>query len=79
MEFFQRPVPESAQHPVLESAQRPVPESAQRPAPASVAETVICWPLGIAADAQPAALCARKAKAWVLDGVVPPTYREQRS
>lgn len=62
---------------VVDALPRNQDNAAPRPAPASVAETEICWPLGIAADAQPAALCARKAKAWVLDGVVPPTFAER--
>lgn len=45
--------------------------------PANVAETEICWPLGIAADAQPAGLCQRKFKAWTLDGAVPTTFAER--
>ncbi|GAA3917770.1 penicillin-binding protein 1C [Luteimonas lutimaris] len=48
-----------------------------RPPPASVSEIEICWPLGIAADAQPAGLCQRRMKAWTLDGVVPPTFAER--
>ncbi len=45
--------------------------------PASVAETGICWPLGTAADAQPAALCQKRMQAWTLDGAVPPTFAER--
>ena len=47
------------------------------PPPRNVAETEICWPLGIAADAQPPALCQRRMKAWTLDGVVPTTFAER--
>jgi len=48
-----------------------------RPPPPDVVETEVCWPLGIAADAQPAGLCQRKMAAWTLDGVVPPTFAER--
>ncbi len=47
------------------------------PPPKNVIETEICWPLGIAADAQPQALCQRKMKAWTLDGAIPPTFAER--
>lgn len=47
------------------------------PPPASVSQVDVCWPLGLAADAQPDALCRRKLQAWVLDGVVPPTFAER--
>lgn len=50
-------------------------ERVQRPA--SVAEIDVCWPLGIAADAQPAALCQKRMPAWVLDGAIPPTFAER--
>lgn len=45
--------------------------------PANVREAEICWPLGIAADAQPASLCQRRMKAWILDDAVPPTFAER--
>jgi len=48
-----------------------------RPPPAGVSETEICWPLGVAADAQSPGLCQRRMKAWTLDGVVPPTFAER--
>jgi penicillin-binding protein 1C len=47
------------------------------PMPASVAETDICWPLGIAADAQPQHLCQKRVRAWTLEGAVPPTFPER--
>ncbi len=47
------------------------------PPPHDVAEVEICWPLGIAADAQPPELCQRRKKAWVLDGVVPTTFAQR--
>ena len=62
---------------VVDSLPRARGDNAPRPPPASVAETDICWPLGIAADAQPAALCQRRMKAWTLDGAIPPTFAER--
>ncbi|MGY4516081.1 penicillin-binding protein 1C [Lysobacter sp. HA18] len=47
--------------------------------PASVSEVDVCWPLGVAADAQPAALCHRRMTAWSLDGTVPPTLPERQA
>lgn len=45
--------------------------------PASVQQVAICWPLGRAAAATPAALCRQQRKAWVLNGAVPPTFAER--
>lgn len=47
------------------------------PPPKNVVETEVCWPLGIAADAQPPVLCQRRMKAWILDGAVPPTFAQR--
>ncbi|MDH5823217.1 penicillin-binding protein 1C [Luteimonas sp. RD2P54] len=47
------------------------------PPPPEVARRDVCWPLGTAADAQPAALCQRRLEAWVLGGAVPPTFAER--
>jgi penicillin-binding protein 1C len=52
-------------------------ERGRRAPPPDVREVEVCWPLGIAADAQPAALCQRRMRAWTLDGVVPPTFAER--
>ena len=52
-------------------------ERARRVPPAGVREVEVCWPLGIAAESQPAALCQRRMRAWTLDGVVPPTFAER--
>lgn len=49
------------------------------PRPASVQQADVCWPLGIAADAQPQALCQRRMTAWTLDGTVPPTLPERQA
>lgn len=43
------------------------------PAPATVSRTTVCWPLGLAFDAQHPGLCHRKHEAWVLNGVIAPT------
>ncbi|MBN8482084.1 MAG: penicillin-binding protein 1C, partial [Xanthomonadales bacterium] len=45
--------------------------------PATVGERDICWPLGLAFDPSDVDLCARKRTAWILDGVVPPTFAER--
>ncbi|WP_132985431.1 penicillin-binding protein 1C [Luteimonas terricola] len=52
-------------------------DGARLPPPASVSEADVCWPLGTAADAQPAETCQRRMQAWVLDGAVPPTLPER--
>ncbi len=62
---------------VIDSLPRQSGDTAHMPMPASVAETEICWPLGIASAAQPAALCQRRMPAWTLDGAVPPTFAER--
>ena len=49
------------------------------PMPRNVSDIAICWPSGLAADAQSAALCAKRMQAWVLDGVVPPTFAERQA
>ncbi|MGA9343276.1 MAG: penicillin-binding protein 1C [Rhodanobacteraceae bacterium] len=46
---------------------------APQPPPASVSEAEVCWPLGLAFDPLRPDLCAQKRKAWILDGVIPPT------
>lgn len=64
---------------VIDSLPRAPGDNALRPPPANVARVEICWPLGIAAAAQPEALCQRKMEAWTLDGVIPPTFAERNS
>ena len=44
--------------------------------PASVRSVDICWPLGGAAAATPAALCRQRRSAWVLNDALPPTFAE---
>jgi penicillin-binding protein 1C len=62
---------------VVDSLPRRRGDNVPRPPPRSVADIEICWPLGIAADAQPASLCQRRMRAWTLDGVVPTTFAER--
>jgi penicillin-binding protein 1C len=45
--------------------------------PAGVSEIEICWPLGLAYDADHPERCQQKHDAWILDGVVPPTLPER--
>ena len=47
------------------------------PPPANVARTTICWPLGLPPDPAAPGLCQRRKAAWVLDGVIPPTFAER--
>jgi len=51
-------------------------ENTQRQPPPGVSQTQICWPLGTALAAQPADLCAIERRAWVLDGIAPPTFAD---
>jgi penicillin-binding protein 1C len=45
--------------------------------PASVAQTTVCWPLGLPPDPASSSLCQRRMKAWTLDGMMPPTFAER--
>lgn len=45
--------------------------------PASVSGQQICWPLGLAYDEAHADRCQQKLDAWILDGVIPPTFSER--
>jgi penicillin-binding protein 1C len=45
--------------------------------PENVDESDICWPLGAAPDADLPSLCARRQRAWILDGVVPATLPDR--
>jgi penicillin-binding protein 1C len=62
---------------VVDSLPRQPGDAARIPMPPSVAETEVCWPLGIAADAQPESLCQKRMQAWTLEGAVPPTFAER--
>lgn len=45
--------------------------------PSTVAETDICWPLGLTLDTDRPSLCAQHRRAWTLDGVVPATLADR--
>lgn len=62
---------------VIDSLPRARSDGVVPPPPDSVGRQAICWPLGTAADAQPAALCRRRLEAWILDGAIPPTFAER--
>ena len=48
-----------------------------RSVPANVRAVDICWPLGLAAEATPAAQCRVRRAAWTLDGTAPPTLPDR--
>jgi penicillin-binding protein 1C len=50
---------------------------AARPPPPDVTQAKICWPLGLRADAVPAALCHQERTAWLLNGSAPPTFPDR--
>jgi penicillin-binding protein 1C len=52
-------------------------DAASRPPPHNVEQVEVCWPLGLPPDPQAPQLCRKRLKAWVLDGVVPPTFAER--
>ncbi|MGN6511954.1 MAG: penicillin-binding protein 1C [Lysobacteraceae bacterium] len=52
-------------------------DAAPVPPPPKVAKLAICWPLGLPPDPAAPGLCQRRKDAWVLDGVVPPTFAER--
>ena len=62
---------------VIDSLPRDRNDGVAVPPPANVAETEICWPLGLPPDAEAAQLCQQKHKAWTLDGATPPTFAER--
>jgi penicillin-binding protein 1C len=62
---------------VVDSLPRTSMSALPSPPPADVAETDICWPLGLPFDPAHAELCHRKITAWTLNGVVPPTLPER--
>lgn len=63
----------------IDSLPRAPGDAVPQPSPASVAETEICWPLGLPPEAVAPQLCQRRMKAWTLDGAVPPTFAERDS
>jgi penicillin-binding protein 1C len=50
---------------------------AKRTPPPSVAQARVCWPLGLRADAVPAALCHQERTAWLLNDAAPPTFPDR--
>jgi len=62
---------------VIDSLPRAALSTVPEAPPASVSEVDICWPLGLALDPARPAVCHQKRKAWVLDGVIPPTLAER--
>lgn len=62
---------------VIDSLPRARSDGVPAPPPANVAETEICWPLGLPPEADAPQLCQRRMKAWTLDGAVPPTFAER--
>jgi penicillin-binding protein 1C len=50
---------------------------ARRIAPATVTQAKICWPLGLRAEAVPAALCHQERSAWLLHEAAPPTFPDR--
>ncbi|MDR1936456.1 MAG: penicillin-binding protein 1C [Candidatus Accumulibacter sp.] len=49
----------------------------RRTPPASVTQARVCWPLGTRADELPPALCHQERRAWLLNGVAPPTFADR--
>lgn len=62
---------------VIDSLPRVRGDAVPKPPPASVAQTEVCWPLGLPPDPQAPQLCQRRLQAWTLDGSVPPTAAER--
>jgi penicillin-binding protein 1C len=66
--------------PLLQSIAAMLPRSGAAiasPRPATVEDQPVCWPSGTAPDPQRPALCQRPLRAWILDGVVPPTLADR--
>lgn len=59
--------------PMLFDVARRLPSAGGRSRPASVSSQDICWPLGTQSTAQPDRWCHRRFRAWILDGMVPPS------
>src|SRR5690606_2135278 len=62
---------------VIDSLPRAAGDGVPLPPPSGVERREVCWPLGTEARSQSDALCQRRLQAWVLDGVVPPTFAER--
>jgi penicillin-binding protein 1C len=67
--------------PLLQSVAAMLPrDGASAPSrPDSVDERAVCWPSGTAPDPARPSLCQRELRAWILDGVVPPTLADRDS
>ena len=61
----------------IDSLPRNAMSATPSPPPPSVTQADVCWPLGHAFDPVHADLCHRKFTAWVLNGVIPPTFAER--
>ncbi|MEL1266196.1 penicillin-binding protein 1C [Pseudoxanthomonas putridarboris] len=62
---------------VIDSLPRLRGDTERPPMPREVAETDICWPLGLPPEDDAPQLCQRRRKAWTLGGAVPPTFAER--
>ncbi len=62
---------------IVDSLPRSAISAAPQPPPSSVTQADVCWPLGLAFDAAHADVCHQKYTAWVLNGVIPPTFAER--
>ncbi len=64
---------------VIDSLPRQAGDASAAPMPASVAQADICWPTGGLAEQTAPPLCQRRMPAFVMDGVVPPTFAEREA
>ncbi|RYE75416.1 MAG: penicillin-binding protein 1C, partial [Oxalobacteraceae bacterium] len=62
---------------VIDSLPRARTDGMPSPPPSNVAETEICWPLGLQPELDAPQLCQRRMKAWILDGATPTTFAER--
>jgi penicillin-binding protein 1C len=64
---------------LVDALPRNAADSAAPAPPPTVNERRICWPLGRAVEQTPQGACALARDAWVIDGVVPPTFPDRES
>jgi len=62
---------------VVDSLPRQAGDASGAPMPPNVTREAICWPTGELAERTEDALCQRRLEAFILDGVVPPTFAER--
>jgi penicillin-binding protein 1C len=62
---------------VVDSLPRQAGDASAAATPANVTRETICWPTGELAERTEDALCQRRLDAFILDGVVPPTFAER--